>query len=390
LMSTGDNIFTSLSIAREIEMFDYEKEILLIESEDGDSKLKITKLATDYNSNNEKKPASIRTRKDKRSKSMFDSSFLSERKLLEFQSKDEKNDEVFFYKLEDFKKGSKDSLTIDLNKIPSNADFDLDKSLFYVCISGSAFINLLDIYDKINKKEKIRNQFLTDLVTLVQDKGRIFYRMTPTNKFRLINFIKEDKDNIVAMCGDGANDCAAILASDLGISIKNNGNNLVASHFYFRNSSISCVELILRNGRACFENSFITLKIMVAYALIQICTSFITFTLDRNVNPDCLIFMDCFAVLFTTLLATITNASYDLNPSKLFYRQTQFIYFLKSVLGQCTIQIIMQAIYFYLFKIFRPELVYKSPYYFDNVSFILIIVFFFILNFPISGSYFQF
>ena len=70
------------------------------------------------------------------------------------------------------------------------------------------------------------------LLKLILNKGRIFFRMSPKDKVDLVNFFKEDKNSIVAMCGDGANDCGALLSADVGISVKQTKGNNITAHFY--------------------------------------------------------------------------------------------------------------------------------------------------------------
>ena len=136
------------------------------------------------------------------------------------------------------------------------------------------------LYTKIEKGKKIEikvdDEFCTlfrDLAKLMIEKGKIFSRMQPNNKVDLVNYFKEKKENIVAMCGDGANDCGALLCADIGISISHKKGTNITAHFYSENDSISCVEIILKNGRACLENSVIIYNKKI-YFLIQIKSKF--------------------------------------------------------------------------------------------------------------------
>jgi P-type E1-E2 ATPase len=109
------------------------------------------------------------------------------------------------------------------------------------------------------------------ILFLVYEKRRIFYRMRPKDKVDLVNFYKEDQVSIMAMFGDGANDCGALLSSEVVITVnQEHSGNSVTSHFYSTDESISCIEHILKNGRACFENSVVIFKYMILNGIIQI------------------------------------------------------------------------------------------------------------------------
>ena len=135
-----------------------------------------------------------------------------------------------------------------------------------VSVSGSALSYIIeelkkdseDIYIDIMKRCTKKN-----IENLIRKYGCIFYRMTPKNKAELIQFFKQDKKSIVIMCGDGSNDIPAILEADIGVSINQESNMQILSHFYMKNSSIKCVESIVKTGRACFECNEMLFKVMI-------------------------------------------------------------------------------------------------------------------------------
>lgn len=85
------------------------------------------------------------------------------------------------------------------------------------------------------------NTFPPHLYYKILEKCNIFARMKPNEKALLITELQKMKRNMfVGMCGDGANDCGALNAADVGISLSE-AEASIAAPFTSKIQDISCV-----------------------------------------------------------------------------------------------------------------------------------------------------
>ncbi|KAG0706086.1 hypothetical protein DFH29DRAFT_903514 [Suillus ampliporus] len=107
-------------------------------------------------------------------------------------------------------------------------------------------------------------------------KTQIFARMSPDEKNEVVERLQA-LGYTVLMCGDGANDCAALKAADVGISLSE-AEASVAAPFTSRTPDISCVIEVIKEGRAALVTSFSCFK-YISYTL----TSLLSFRLPFQV-----------------------------------------------------------------------------------------------------------
>lgn len=77
-----------------------------------------------------------------------------------------------------------------------------------MAVTGKAFNHILE-----NKHD---NPFILNSVLA---KANVYARMGPDDKANLVENLQNVLEEQIGMCGDGANDCGALKAADVGISL---------------------------------------------------------------------------------------------------------------------------------------------------------------------------
>ncbi|KAF4533323.1 hypothetical protein B566_EDAN004444 [Ephemera danica] len=138
----------------------------------------------------------------------------------------------------------------------------------------------------------VRESFAEILPRLIV-RGAVFARMSPDQKQQLVGHLQE-----LAMCGDGANDCGALKAAHVGISLSE-AESSVASPFTSKEANISCVPLVVKEGRAALVTSFGVFKYMAAYSLTQFVSVMILYSIESNLTDFEFLFIDlCLSLTF--------------------------------------------------------------------------------------------
>lgn len=126
-------------------------------------------------------------------------------------------------------------------------------------------------------------------------KAQIFARMSPDEKNEVVERL-QGLGYTVLMCGDGANDCAALKAADVGLSLSE-AEASVAAPFTSRTPDISCVLEVIKEGRAALVTSFSCFKYMALYSLIQFTTITLLYSFASSLGDFQFLYIDLFIII---------------------------------------------------------------------------------------------
>ncbi|KAF3860102.1 hypothetical protein F7725_000357 [Dissostichus mawsoni] len=151
---------------------------------------------------------------------------------------------------------------------------------YHLAINGKSFAALCDHFPEYLPKVLLH--------------ATVFARMAPDQKTQLVKELQKINYR-TGMCGDGANDCGALRAADVGVSLSE-AEASVASPFTSKTSNISCVPLLIREGRCSLVTSFSLFRYMALYSLVQFCSVLILYTVRTNFSDWQFLFFDMFVV----------------------------------------------------------------------------------------------
>nr|XP_020828389.1 probable cation-transporting ATPase 13A2 isoform X1 [Phascolarctos cinereus] len=142
----------------------------------------------------------------------------------------------------------------------------------------------------------------------------IFARMTPEQKTQLVCGFR-NLNYCVGMCGDGANDCGALKAADVGISLSE-AEASVASPFTSQITNIECVPKVIREGRCSLVTSFCIFQYMALYSFIQFISVLLLYTINTNLGDLQFLFIDLAIITSVAVLMSFTGPAPELGVSR--------------------------------------------------------------------------
>lgn len=120
--------------------------------------------------------------------------------------------------------------------------------------------------------------------------------MSPDDKAFLVEKLREHLKTEVGMCGDGANDCSALKAADIGVSLSE-AEASIAAPFTSQIFDISCIVILLREGRCALTTSFQCFKFIELYAMIEFMACCLLYEIGSNLTDHQYIYIDLVIVV---------------------------------------------------------------------------------------------
>ncbi|KAJ2007141.1 hypothetical protein H4R26_000960 [Coemansia thaxteri] len=178
-------------------------------------------------------------------------------------------------------------------------------------------------------------------------RGAIYARMSPDEKAELVERLQAI-GYCTGFCGDGANDCGALRAADVGLSLSE-AEASVAAPFTSHSTDIQCVLEVIREGRAALVTSFSCFKYMALYSIIQFTSVSMLYEFGGGLGDFQFLYIDLFIIVPLAIFMGRTPAFNRIAPKRptanLMSKKV-----LTSLFGQIIINSSIQAIVFRMAK----------------------------------------
>lgn len=138
--------------------------------------------------------------------------------------------------------------------------------------------------------------------------------MSPDHKAILVTELQNNSTFMVAMWGDGANDCKALKTADVGLSLSE-AEASIAAPFTSKIPNISPMIKLLREGRTSIVTCFQVFKYMALYSMIQFSTVVILYFKTTRLGSYQFLYIDLFIVIPLSLTMSRTGAYQKLDKS---------------------------------------------------------------------------
>jgi len=186
----------------------------------------------------------------------------------------------------------------------------------------------------------------------LQNHVKLFARMKPLQKEEVVNLMK-DTGETVGMCGDGANDCAALAAAHCGVALSTEEASVV-SPFSGASLSINAVVELVREGRACLVNAFVAFKFVIIYGIIEACQTLVAFNYASDMTGWQYISID-YLYYFPAAFFTVRSMA---RPDLKYFSPTETVFgwsTLSCIIGQSILGALTCVIPFILIPQYYPD-----------------------------------
>lgn len=191
------------------------------------------------------------------------------------------------------------SIQLDRNLVPMGKG---KVKKFELAVTGKAFEYLYNEY----VSEVPGNTFLKVIAGC-----KVYARMSPTQKLQLVEELIR-MGRYVGMCGDGANDCAALKAAHMGVSLSQSEAS-VAAPFTSILQGVRAIPIVLREGRSSLSTTFDLFRFIALYSIIQFAPSIILYSNYSTLGDYMFLYEDLFLVFPIVITMGLTGTAKKLS-----------------------------------------------------------------------------
>jgi cation-transporting P-type ATPase 13A2 len=180
---------------------------------------------------------------------------------------------------------------------------------FEIAVTGNAFQIMSDRINNSGISDETKQNYKNVIAH-----AKIYARMSPDHKAMLVTSLQENSDDMIGMCGDGANDCKALKTADVGLSLSE-AEASIAAPFTSKVPNISPIITLLKEGRASLVTCFTVFKFMALYSMIEFTSVIILYAIASNLGDYQFLYIDLFLIIPLGITMSMTEPCPELSKS---------------------------------------------------------------------------
>ncbi|KAF8819995.1 haloacid dehalogenase family hydrolase domain-containing protein [Cardiosporidium cionae] len=190
-----------------------------------------------------------------------------------------------------------------------------------LAITGAALNSLLRTpYENLARKDELLGNFVgvngkADAMRFLLPYTRIFARMKPAQKVEVVKLHMER--SITGMCGDGANDAAALRVAHCGVAVATGSSSAtIVAPFSSSDASINVAAEVIRQGRGALASAFAGYKRLIMYGQMLLAIRIFLYHSSLQISEIAWIFIDSFINVGFSLTILLSKSSSKLTPTR--------------------------------------------------------------------------